>query len=183
MNNYKEIDLWAGCTIEQAFKILLDYKNKGELVYCNFNGVMLYSDKVDLDTLDDAYKQITGKTKIEYEKAQQEWRNDYDKKEKEFKQNIPILTKEWIEKGKKILTKDKWDYWAEIVPIRLNDLYYGMELGCCLDIVKILNNNETLKKAKNEINSQGHSGMSYSLVCQMIKEFCKRGEEFVQYVR
>ena len=34
------------------------------------------------------------------------------------------------------------------------------ELGCCLDIVKILNNGGLLEEAKQEIEKQGHSGMS-----------------------
>lgn len=180
MKNYKEINLWAGCTIEQAIRILKNYKNTGILVCCNFNGTILYSDIVELD---DAYKQITGKTKAEHDKSLEDWQNDYNRKEKEFKETIPELTKMWIEKGKDILNEDKWDYWTEIVPIRLDDLYQGMELGCCLDIVKILNNGGTLEEAKKKINSQGHSGMSFGLVCTMVKEFCERGEEFVDYIR
>ena len=82
-----------------------------------------------------------------------------------------------------VLTKDKWEYWDEIVLIRLGDLYHGMELGCCLDIVKILNNNGTLDEAKEKIESQGHSGMSYGLVRAMVKEFSSRGTEFADYVR
>lgn len=179
MKDYKEIGLYGGCTIEQAVKTLEDYKDKGILACCDFNGVVLYSDVVELD---DAYKQITGKTKAEHDKSLEDWRSDYDKKEKEFKATIPELTKMWIEKGKDILSEDKWDYWAEIVPIRLGDLYQGMELGCCLDIVKILNNGGTLEGAKEKINSQGHSGMSFGLVCTMVREFCERGEEFAQYI-
>lgn len=83
--------------------------------------------------MDNAYKQITGKTKKEYEEMQNKWIADCKRKEEEFKKLIPKLTEEWIEKGKRILAKDKWDYQTQIVPIRLNDLYKGMELGCCLD--------------------------------------------------
>lgn len=180
MENYKEIDLWAGCTIEQAVRMLLDYKEKGKLAYGEFNGVILYSDTVTLDT---AYKQITGKTKMECDKAHKEWCEDYDRKEREFKETIPSLIDEWVERGKEILTKDKWDYWTKIIPIRLGDLYHGMELGCCLDIVRILNNGGTLEEAKEEIYKQNHSGMSFSLICSMVKEFCERGEEFMVYVR
>lgn len=179
MDNYKEIDLWAGCTIEQAVRILMDYREKGELVSCNFNEIILYSDTI---TLDNAYKQITGKTKDEIDRAEKEWREEYDRREKEFKETIPSLIKEWVEKGRKILNEDKWEYWEEIVPIRLGDLYHGMELGYCLDIVKILNNNGTLEEAKEEINKQDHSGMSFGLVRAMVRDFCERGEEFVKYV-
>jgi len=86
-----------------------------------------------------------------------------------------------MNKGREILTEDKWDYWDQIVPVRLGDLYHGMELGCCLNIVEILNNGGTLDEAKAEIQNQSHSGMSYGLVCSMVKEFCERGKEFVSY--
>lgn len=40
-----------------------------------------------------------------------------------------------------------------------------------------------LEKANEIIEGQGHSGMSFSLVCSMVKSFCNRGVEFVNYVR
>ena len=175
---YEEVEFF-GQNIESAVYELLRYKDKGMLAYGDFNGTMLYSDTV---TMDGAYKQITGKTKAEFDRAEQEWRDNLKREEEEHKKQIPHLSKEWMEEGRKILTEDKWEYWDRIVPIRLNDLYHGMELGCCLDIIKILNNNGTLDEAKATIESQGHSGMSYGLVCAMVKEFCDRGEEFVEYV-
>ncbi len=75
------------------------------------------------------------------------------------------------------------ELWAKCVPIRLNDLYQGMELSSCLDIVEQLNNGKQLKEVKTLIKNQGHSGMSFGLVCSMVKSFCNRGEEFVNYVR
>ena len=179
MKDYKEIDLWAGCSIERAVARLKDCKLKEELACCNFNGKILYSDTV---TLDNAYKQITGKTKEECKQSYKDWCDEYDREKEEFRKTIPELTKVWIEKGKQILDEDKWDYWAEIVPIRLSDLYQGVELGCCLDIVKILNDGGTLEQAKIIIDNQSHSSMSFGLTCSMVREFCKRGEEFVKYI-
>jgi len=175
---YKQLEFWGN--IECAVNELMKYKEKGILACGEFNGVTLYSDTV---TMDSAYLSIVGKTKSQFEKEQQEWRENYEREEKKFKESIPALTKEWISKSREILTEDKWEYWDEIVPIRLDDLYHGMELGCCLDIVKILNNNGTLEEAKNIINSQDHSGMSYGLVCSMVREFSDRGNEFMDYVR
>lgn len=177
--NYKEID-FVGSTIEMAVSSLLQYKKEGRLVSTNFNGTTLYSDTV---TLDGAYKAITGKTKAECDKAQQEWKEEYDRKEKEHQDKIPFLAEEWKQKGREVLTEDKWEYWDQIVSIRLGDLYHGMELGCCLDIVQILNNGGTLEEAKEKIYNQNHSGMSFGLVCSMVREFCDRGQEFVEFVR
>ena len=175
---YKQIEFFAGNTIEQAVNELLTYKEKGQIVYGKFNGITLYSDTV---TMDSAYQEITGKSKVEFDKEQQDWIENYKSKKQEHKQKIPELSKMWMQKGREILAEDKWEYWDEIVPIRLGDLYEGMELGNCLNIIKELNKGD-LEKAKEVIENQNHSGMSFSLVCAMVKEFSDKGLEFVEYV-
>lgn len=57
---YRKVVFTLGATIEEAVNELLNYK----LAYGKFNGVTLYSDTV---TMDSAYKQITGKTKSEFD--------------------------------------------------------------------------------------------------------------------
>lgn len=177
---YKKISFYGGQSIENAVRKLLEYKAKGILACGEFNDTILYSDTV---TLENAYISITGRTKAECERKHQEWLDNYNKQEEEHKAQIPALTEKWREKGKSILTEEKWEFWDEIVPIRLGDLYHGMELGCCLEIVQLLNNGGSLEDAKEMIGNQSHSGMSYGLVCTMVKEFCERGEEFVKYVK
>lgn len=98
------------------------------------------------------------------------------------KEAIPELTKEWIKKGNIILAKKYHELWAKCVPVRLSDLYQGMELGMCLDIVKELNKKCSFDEAKVIIESQDHSGMSFGLVCSMVATFCDRGRKFVEYV-
>jgi hypothetical protein len=58
-----------------------------------------------------------------------------------------------------------------------------MELGMCLEIVEQLNNGKPLQEVKAIIENQGHSGMSFGLLCSMIRSFCDRGGEFVDYVK
>lgn len=178
-NNYREIEFGFG-NIESAVKELNSYKEKGELVFGVFNGQKLYS---DIDDLDSAYKKITGKTKAECDEAERIRHEEYVESERKHKETIPELTKEWIEKGNKILDEKYRDLWAECVPIRLDDLYQGFELGACLDIVKELNAGCDLEVAKGIIEKQGHSGMSFGLVCSMVKSFCDRGNEFASFVK
>lgn len=59
---YKEIKFSLGSSIEKAVNQLLEFKNDGILVCGSFNGVMLYSDTVEIDQ---AYLDIIGKTKTE----------------------------------------------------------------------------------------------------------------------
>lgn len=180
MKNYKEIYFLAGSTIDEAMRKLAKFKERGELACGEFNTVKLYS---DIDDLDSAYVKITGKTKAECDDAERKRHEEYEEEERRHKAAIPELTKEWIEKGNQILDERYREYWAKCVPIRLGDLYRGMELGCCLDIVSKLNEGCAFEEAKQIIDGQGHSGMSFGLVCSMVKSFCDRGSAFVDYVK
>ena len=179
--NYRELNEWLS-PLERCVERLLEYKEKGELVKYEFNGHMLYSDTV---TMDSAYLEITGKTKDDFDKEQEEWREklriESELAEKASQENIP----NWIERGHKLLSEDKWEEWDKIVPIRASDLYHGMELDNTLQIQEILKSDyseESFEKAKKCMEEQGHSGMSWSLVCAMIKEFCTNGKEFVMWL-
>lgn len=174
---YREIEFFVGSSIEDAIKEL---KKHDDLVCINFNNEILYS---DIDDLDSAYKKITGKTKVEFDEAERKRQAEYKREEEEHKLRIPELTKEWIEKGNKILDEKHHELWAKIVPVRLGDLYRGMELGNCLEIVEQLNKGTKLEKVKPLIENQGHSGMSFGLVCSMVREFADRGSEFVAYAK
>lgn len=176
MKNYREIEFGFG-NIEEAVKELKSHK---DLVKGTFNGQVLYS---DIDDINSAYKKVTGKTKAEFDEAEKQRQIEYKRQQKEHKEAIPKLTIEWVEKGKNILDKKHHELWTKIVPIRLGDLYQGMELGNCLEIVEQLNKGAELEEVKPLIENQGHSGMSFELVCSMVREFADRGNEFVEYAR
>ena len=175
-NTHKEIEFGFG-DIESAVKELKSHKG---LVCGSFNGQMLYS---DVDDLDSAYKKITGKTKAEFDADRKAENDKYKEDQQKHKEAIPELTKVWIGKGKAILDEKYLELWNKCVPIRLGDLYQGMELGNCLEIVEQLNKGEELEKVKPLIENQGHSGMSFGLVCSMVNSFCDRGTEFTSYVK
>ncbi len=177
--NYRKIKFGVGDSIEKAMNDLAHFNKCGELVYGEFNGQMLYS---DIDDMDSAYKKITGITKKEFDVGRQKEADEYEQELCEHKEAIPKLTKEWIDKGEKTLDAKYHDLWAKAVPIRLDDLYQGMELGCCLDLVDALNKDYDFEYAKDILDKQKHSGMSYGLVCSMVRSFCDRGKEFVRYI-
>ncbi|ASN68314.1 hypothetical protein 10S11_52 [uncultured Caudovirales phage] len=89
---YEEVEFLAGSTIKGAVKELLQYKDKGILACGEFNGVMLYSDTVTLDT---AYKEITGKTKAEIDKTKQEWEEKLERERRVQKEKVHELVLEW----------------------------------------------------------------------------------------
>lgn len=158
-------------------KKLLQWRNtyKNRKAKIEFNGHSLYSDTV---TMDNAYLEVIGKSKEDWDKEKYERSEELKKRKEEYKQKIPQLTKEWIEKGHQILEDKFWDAWDKCVPIRLDDLYEGMELGMCLDIITTINE-KSLEEAVEVMKSQGHSGMSWGLMKSMVKSFSEKGEEFV----
>lgn len=170
--------------IDKSVDKLHEYRDRGIKAYIDFNGKILYSDEV---TLDSAYLLITGKTKLEYSEKERQDKERRLKEEEDYKARIPDLTVYWREKGREVLTKDKLEYWDKIVPIRLGDLYRGMELRQTLEIIEILNKDisqeDKFREANTILENQGHSGMSFGLICNMIKEFSALGEDFVLYVK
>jgi len=176
---YSELESILGLSIDDAMDELIVYKERGEKVFIKFNGEKLYS---DIDTLDSAYLKITGQSKKDFDLAREQEQEDYKEILSVHNLNIPSLTQQWIEKGKVILEKDKWELWEKCVPIRLSDLYRGMELGCCLDIIEILKTGD-YSKAKQVMYDQDHSGMSFGLVCSMIESFYDDGYKFIKMVR
>lgn len=178
MKNYREIKT-VGLTLDEVIEMLQAYHARGERVYINFNGHMLCSDTV---TVNSAYIQVTGETKPEYERAQKQFYEEIRREEEAHASQIPALTQEWTNKGQAVLDAKYWEKWSDCVPIRLSDIYRGAELGACLDIIKPLNNGCEFNEAAKILNGQNRSGTSYSLVCSMVAAFCDRGMEFVHYV-
>jgi len=174
--NYRKIEFGLGDIISAINEL----KSHKDLVCGSCNGQILYS---DIDDLDSAYKKITGRTKAEFDAERKKEHLEYEERKRKHKEAITELTKEWIEKGKAILDQKHHEYWEKIVPIRLGDLYECMELKATLEIVKELNEGCEISTVKTIIEEQGHSGMSFGLVCSMVKLFCDRGAEFASYVR
>ena len=176
MKKYIDVDFNCGMTIEEAVKYLrqLSYKTGND--YCGtFNGNILSSDM----TVDEAYVECIGKTFKEFKDEQEKMRQDLIRREEEHKKKIPELTKYWIKEGHKVLSQDKWSEWDRCVPIRLGDLYEGIELGQCLDIIKTIKDNSIVAGIE-VMKNQGHSGMSWGLMKSMIYTFCDDGEEFIR---
>jgi hypothetical protein len=178
-----KIDFIAGCDIEGAWNELQKLaKYYGIACYGDFNGKTIYSN----ESLDEAYIKIIGKSKTEHDKVLKKHQQKYEREKQKHEKAIPKLTKTWIKKGKAILASEYHKKWEECVPIRLGDLYRGMELGHTLEIIKIFNDYSDAKiryaEAKKKFDEHGHSGMSGDLVLYMLKAFHPYGEKFRERV-
>lgn len=178
---YKEIQLPALRYLSQAIEYVRTINPNiigTNLVYAMFNGHPIYSDNLDVDEI---YSRVCNNTG----NKQKEIELDYEKAEKEFQKKIPTLAKKYNALAKGVIADDKLDQWYEIVPVRLRDLYHGMELDATLEIIKELNkatdSNNHFAEAKNIFDKQDHSSLSYGLMCAMLNMFAPNGVEFVKY--
>lgn len=172
---HTEIKFMAGMSIGRAVEELLKHKEQGDLVYGVFNGHYLYSDSVTTDT---AYMLILGESQEQHQKELQKSADKAEIRRQEHVKAIPEKARHWISEGEKVLESDKLEYWTRIVPIRLGDLYQGMELKQTLDLIKLLHE-DRYEEADSLIYTQGHSGMSYALIKQMLIELDSKGQYFV----
>lgn len=180
----REIYFCAGCNIDDAYRQMKNYELlRGEHCFGMFNGKKLLSTY----TLDECYKTLTGLTKSEFEEQRRKEREEYLRKEVEFKLSIPAKVEEYRRKANGIIPDDKIEYWNEIVPIRLKDLYHGMELDCWLELIAELNKDtpksKRLENCKKMFSEQGHSEMSANLVFSGLEEFHELGKELVKYIQ
>lgn len=180
----KELYFTAGMSIEDAICFLNDCsKNDGNECYGVFNGKEIFSTESE----DEIYKKITGNNKNEFNKKLEEDIAEHKRIDDEFKRRIPFLIDEYIQKADGIIPVENIPLWNKMVPIRLNDLYRGMELDCWLDLIKIMNSDKTDEEimvlCKNQFNEQGHSGMSASLVLRGLEELHHKGKIVADYIR
>ena len=179
-----EIQFFIGDTLDSAYERLVKTaEEKKEDCYGKFNDNLIYS----TDTLDEVYQKVTGKTKAEYDEAVEAWRDNYRKGEEEFKKKIPELTEKYCKEARGLILEEKYDEWDTIVPVRLADLYHGMEVAQTLDICRIMRDeklsyDERLKKAYDLFMESGHSGMSATLTAEMLRRYCPDGVDLADAV-
>ena len=181
----KEIRIPGGTNLDEAIEWLKkESENAGEPCLGKFNGKEIYS----TDSVDEAYMKVLGKTKAEFEEGQRKWREEYERAEREHRARIPQLTEHYRNEARGLVLDSELEYWDEIVPIRLGDLYHGMELEQVLDCCKIMRDESLvlaarLEKAYDVFMSEGHSGMSANLTMSMLRRFCPHGNELADACR
>lgn len=172
----KEVELYGG-TIDSCLKSLREMAaadESGEVLKAVFNDKYLLS----TDSDDDAYLRITGKTKAEHDEYMRKWREDYEARRKAHEARIPELTEHYRKEARGVIIESELEYWDKIVPIRLGDLYRGMELDQVLDCARVMRDEtlsriERLRKAYKIFNDAGHSGMSAGLTMAMLRRVRK----------
>lgn len=168
----RKIEIPHGVSLDIVANILIEFKEKGESVYCNYLGHELSSNEIT--SVDSAYLKVTGYTKEEYcnkIKSEEEQRKEQNKINREKAiENIP----KWIEEGKKIIFPERYEEWEKIVISCANGIYYGKEIESALVIMNALENGATMEQAKEIFKKNGEG----TAVRNVIFHFSKQGPEF-----
>lgn len=173
----REIEMQPRSNLESVVYTLLAAKARGEHVFFDFNGHILHSDTVSMDS---AYMEVMGCTKAEHDQKMNELSEKSKKEqnavEQKTKESIPL----WIERGKALIFPEKYAEWEQCVQTRATDLYHGTDLDSALEIMEALNKGVSMEEAKKIFDSQGHSGMSGTIVKNIIFAFSSKGPEFCE---
>ena len=170
----REIKMW-GSTLEEVVRALIQFRAKGEDVYFDFNGTVLKSSDV---TFDNAYLAVTGMTYAECQENEKRRIEKWKQEDEEYKKSIPNLRKQYLVDSLHLISPEQIDEWVKVMDARLSDLYKGFDLASAIEIMKALDGGASIETAKNIIDNQGHSGMSYGVVRLVVKQFSPRGQEF-----
>ena len=165
MENAVKVESYSVHDLDDAVKLLGDYKAQKKNVYYEFNGHKLYS---MLDDVDSCYQKVVGMSKKDFEARQARLYKEMEEKraaeEKKAEEKIPEL-------------------WKYCVDVRAHDLYHGNDLENALDIMECLDNGGTIEEANKILDDENHSGTSYGITLSIVLSFSKRGPEFYRAVR
>ena len=180
MENAVKVESYSVHDLDDAVKLLGDYKAQKKNVYYEFNGHKLYS---MLDDVDSCYQKVVGMSKKDFEVRQARLHKEMEEKraaeEKKAEEKIP----EWIERGKKFIYPQQEEMWKYCVDVRAHDLYHGNDLENALNIMECLDNGGTIEEANKILDDENHSGTSYGITLSIVLSFSKRGPEFYRAVR
>ena len=160
-------------SIDKAVEFLTAYRERGESVYIVFNGHKLYSCDV---TIDSAYKEIMGMTKVEFDAHKEAFvRKNEEKMEEETtkaRKKIP----DWIERGKLYIYPELWKEWEETVEDRVGGTYPGLDLDGALEIMEKLEKDPSMKEAEDALKSLNPEIIDR--VRGLLLCFAKKGPDF-----
>lgn len=157
-----------GGTLDSVVMKMQEMERRGDHVCTNFNGHMLYSDTV---TMDSAYKEVLGCTKAEWDKQMEEFRRQQAIEKARFEAQKPELIAAAVERGAKVIEPALMETWKDCVKQSYDALYKGHDVTATLDLLEAIDQGQDWKEVKQIFEDQGHSGMSAGLVGHMVQEF------------
>ena len=175
--NEDEIEL-EGSLDDKLYEVvdkLIEYRNQGKRARYDFNGVILHSDDV---TMDSAYLDVTGYTKEESDKKLKEEEENFDKQMEEEYAQAEDSKEEWIREGYELIYPERQDAWNNYVNEHVKSIFAGSEIRESLKLMKLLEEGAPIIEVRRAMNDQNYSGYALELIRKSILVFSKRGPEF-----
>ncbi len=163
--------------LDEVVRELIRFRDAGFDVYCDFNGHKLYSKDISFDS---AYLEVCGCTYSEYLRRSKERIAKWQEEQKREKEKATKNKLEWIVTGHKYIPEQLWSEWEKCIDIRIKDLYNGVEIEYALNIMRAYEIGTPVEKISEMIESQHHSGASYSILKSIITYFYPKGNELFQ---
>ena len=170
----EEREIQVHSDLEGTIRGLIAYRERGEQVFCRFNGHILHSRNV---TMDSGYLEVTGYTKEEYQAELKRLRAATLMEDEREKKEAEIRIPEWIERGKKLVSPDLYAEWEQRVKKSARGFYNGFDIENALEIMEVLSSGD-IDKAFQIIEAQNHSGASYEIVRAIVTKFSPKGYLF-----
>ena len=172
-------------------KMFEDFDKGSDTVYVfdGYNNISAIFDRYDLDVrtdedfLDYANICMMGMTikeeRQEEEKIKTKTKLKEAKRIEKIKKDIP----KWIKEGNSIIYEEKQEEWKKYIEqFQDEDIIYADIVGQALEIMQCLDKTGSIDKAEKILKDQGHSGMSFAEVNEIVFKFSKKGPEFYEDV-
>ncbi|MBQ6477048.1 MAG: hypothetical protein IJI43_01245 [Bacilli bacterium] len=104
--------------------------------------------------------------------------DEYAEKKHEAEEKIPL----WIEMGEDLIYPEKYNKWEETVNERAKDVYVGEDLEAALSIMRALDRDNNMEKAKTIFKNRPLTEKASNIVRDMVFNFSSKGPEFWEEV-
>ena len=168
--------------IEEFWEEIQNHQKRKE-----FNYFGVFNDKfviVSSDITEDSlYKFITGKTKEERIEFIKNECDKYKKDREEYESTINELIPKYKDKFHEVIEKKYWNELDEIIKPCLESIYRTFLLDSVYDVLERNKNNKmTNQEIEKVLEHHGHSGMSYSIVINILSRISSTGKEYKKYI-
>lgn len=163
-----------GSSLETVVNKLHEMHSRGLRAFVRFNHCKFYSDTV---TMDGAYLEATGQTKVERDAQIASYEKKIEESEAVHREAIPQLIEHYKNRSRAILDEKYWALWDDGLKASLEGMYKGYELGQTLNLIKCLKS-YSVEEAEKMFYEQGHSGTSGHLTIYLVALFSEEGKAF-----
>lgn len=157
-----------------------DCKEANENYYYEFEDKIYYT---LLDDEESCYKRVTGISRDEFIKQEEEYKEKLHNKMAKIKKQMALNNMpQWIEDGNKLIYPQKQKDWKDLIELRIEGEPYGKDVAIAIQVMKSLESDGDFQTAYDIIKERNLSGSEYSSVLSLVVNFYKKGTAFYRFI-